>query len=317
MAYNIYKRIFGIMGASALLLFSFFAHPAQAQTPEISSALTQTKEAVNKLFEIKDNSNIPEEEKKSLELSLKKDITKGVIEIAQKQLASAKETIRDITFPDSEDWKNLRDAFGSKIAEYETYYEELLSKSSAATTTDDIKTLAQNLEARKTSEIDVLIQQISNIQTTLSLSDIITLARERLGKVETDVTKIYDQNLAKDETLRAQLGIASRLIGESKEIVDRAASIMLATYPAPEQTTSTPSDFIKTLASDVNKMRRDAAARENLLGVPLPSPIPVKDLKAKDIQPYVTSLNHAAIEKIKSAYDTFLSMTKSVATYLR
>lgn len=294
------SQSFLLVGAGAIIAG---ASLVSAQTPEIASSLSQTKETFNKLLELKDDAKLSDEEKAAREITLKKEIIKKVLDISTKQLSEVKDVTNHPSLQ-GDDWKAIREAFARSTAEALTYYASTSQSTDSAKDLTALKTIAQELENRKTGGIDVLVAQLHSLKTASGLMDITKLAQERLDKVTADVNKIYNQKLAKDATLKDQLSKANSSVQEAVKLDLRALEIMKQTYPSLEKA---PADFMKALKKemlDAKKLKQTTGGK-------------IADPTADDISDYATYLSLRSIDNIKSAYDTFLSMSSVVQQYLK
>ncbi len=302
----------GLLG-SILLVSS-----AQAAS-DVATKISETKEVVQQLLEIKDDTTLSEPERQQLELQLKKNITIRVVDIAQAQIKEMREQMDKVAFPDSDDWNEVKKFVYTSIESYDTFYKESKrSLESNELSLEDVKIIAQRIGTKKNEEIDPFLQKATNISTTFGISEIVKRADERRKKVLSDVDKIYSQKLTTEKDLRDAFEKAAQSVTDARTFNNKAKEIMLNLYTVdatplpspimdatstidPSPTPEPLSRFIELFDEDVAKftgVRKSQVTNEH-----------------RDI--YLKYVIKKSAEQIREAYNIFLQMSLSVKEFIQ
>jgi len=318
------KNIICIIGLSAFFVFgnASFASatslvPSPQTSPNVPPKLLEVKDQVQKLIEIKDNISLSDEQKAAQEIEIKKDILLNILTVSQDQFTQAKKDLESISFPQSDEWKSIKENLLSSIDEATTFYKDTQKKITSQTnlTLTDIKETAQAISTKKKTDYDPLLSRTQILISAFTISDILSLADERLSKIQIDVNKIYSQKLTKRSDLKQSLESASKTIKQAHDLNDSSKEIILNTYGETSPTST--EKFIQSLEKDVLQFKI-----KNKKSLPAEASITAKEktsttVTTDDIQDYLSSLTFSSLDLIKKAYDTFLTMSTKVQEYIK
>jgi hypothetical protein len=224
-----------IISLLTLMLIATASPAVFAQSQEIQEKLTETKSKIEQLAEIKDSQDVSEEEKLNVEFDLKKEILGQVLNLGILQMDETKKTIEKTSFPDTEEWNQNKAYVLEQIAQHRSYYtttKEELSQQEELTL-EYIQQIAQAVELHKKEAIDQFIKELNDVIAVFNISDVLSLADQRLEKVQTDITKIYNKKLAKDDSLKELFRQASDTLQTAHTINNNAKELILHRYNLP------------------------------------------------------------------------------------
>jgi len=299
-----YNRFFVVIAGSALLASSF--SPVFAQSPELQEKLNETKEEVSKLLEVKDSTNLTQNEKERKETELKINILLSVIELSKTQLSDLSKQLEKLSLPSSEEWEALRDSLQSSIKEADAYYSsasESIEKKRSLLFLEDVKKIGQDLEAKKKAMIDPLVIKLNNIIVAFSIDPLLSLADTRLEKIELDINKIYNKNLTKNPALKKLFVDASALIEESHKNNSEAKEIILRLYTItnPEK-----DEFLNEVFDSITSSTATSS-----------TPNATPSFSTSKIDSYISALIVESIDNLQDAYDVFIKMSTNAQNYLK
>ncbi len=249
--------------ASFLIIFIFIIQlstpGALAQSEEITSKLEKIKLNIERIARINDRNDLPEQEKNIAELSLKREILLEISNIGKLQIEESQKNIDSTEFPETEDWKIIRELFNEYLNSYKEYYNnfiEYIEENTDVIDLEEIKNLAKEIDIEKTNEIDPGLERINDVVITFDISKILSLASERLEKVNKDITKIYEKGILKEASLKNLFTRASSYLENAYIMNNNAKEVILQYYS------------IKKSIKDIEKeeiLKQEKAALESIL----------------------------------------------------
>ncbi len=295
---------------AVLAVLSFSNNKVLAQTPEIDQKLNETKAEVQKLADIKDKTDISDEEKGKLEIESKTKIILDVVDVSVAQIKDLESKFLSSNFPESDEWKAIKEEYTKEISSYFDFYKEEQDKiKKGDLDLNKIKEIAKEIELKKIQEIDLGAKEISNIIVVLSISDILKLADQRIDKVGADVSKIYDKNLTKANVLRDLYADARSLVLKSRQLNDTSKQVIVNLYSIDKSTST--KEFVDGLMNSLKEKEKMAKLKYDNEGKLI--------IKSDDqlMDEYLESLVVESLDTIKQAYDVFVKMSVNVKEYLK
>lgn len=295
---------------AVLAVLSFSNNKVLAQTPEIDQKLNETKAEVQKLADIKDKTDISDEEKVKLEIESKTKIILDVVDVSVAQIKDLESKFLSSNFPESDEWKAIKEEYTKEISSYFDFYKEEQDKiNKDGLDLIKVKEIAKEIELKKIQEIDLGAKEISNIIVVLSISDILKLADQRIDKVGADVSKIYDKNLTKANVLRDLYADARSLVLKSRQLNDTSKQVIVNLYSIDKSTST--KEFVDGLMNSLKEKEKMAKLKYDNEGKLI--------IKSDDqlMDEYLESLVVESLDTIKQAYDVFVKMSVNVKEYLK
>ena len=299
--------------ATGIVACMAFAMGPVAHADDITTALSNTQNTLQKIADIKDSTTMSDQEKASLELQLKESVLTDVITISQQQITDIETKLNAISFPTTDAWKTAHDALITKLTNAYTYFDNLKQTLATSTQTlDDIKTLAQTIEQQKTTIFDPVLKQAQDVIAIFNISDILTLADARLTKVQGDVQKVYDEKLTTDQNLETMFNDASTALTNAHTANDNSKNIIINLYG--DQTSSSTQQFMTNLSTTIATQKQAA-----LIAASSSDPLIITpdSITNDDIETYVQNLIITSITNIKHVYDVFMTMSATVHKLLQ
>jgi hypothetical protein len=291
-----------------LLVLTFLVSPLFAQGSQIEDKLSDTKTKVEQLNEIKDDADISDEEKTQAELTIKKAVLIDVLDLGILQLENLKKKLDEISFPDTQEWEEIRESLYERIDGHIAYYQETKGVvDTDEVEIEDIKAVAQSIGEQKTSVIDSTIRNINDIIIVFSIADILSLGDQRLEKVSSDIAKIYNKNLTKNQDLKELFVDASDVLEQAHTVNNRSKEIILHLY-SPTTSTST-TEFLEELSMSLNSTTTSA-----FIDIPeydgATSTIKVlSDTAAELIREHIRGLVVDSLDRVRETYTIFIEMS--------
>ncbi len=291
-----------------LLILTFSVSPLFAQSSQIEDKLSDTKTKVEQLIEIKDDIDVSDEEKAQAELTIKKAVLLDILDLGILQLENLKKKLDKISFPDTQEWEEIRASLYERIDGHIAYYQETKGVvDNDEIELEDIKAMAQSIKEQKTSAIDPTIRNINDIIIVFSIADILSLGDQRLEKISSDIAKIYNKNLTKNQDLRELFVDASDVLEQAHTVNNRSKEIILHLY-SPTTSTST-TEFLGELALSL-----DPTATSTFIDVPeydeATSTIKVLfDTASELIRERIRGLVVESLGKVRETYSIFITMS--------
>ncbi|MFA6136279.1 MAG: hypothetical protein WC705_02890 [Candidatus Paceibacterota bacterium] len=286
-------------------IFIFNFQNVLAGDLETEEKLSQTKEDVEKLFTIKDDSKISDEDKVKSETDLRIKIVKSVIDLSLGQVEDSKEKLEMISFPQTDDWTKIREKFIKTLDEFSVFYKDQISKidNNDQISIEDLKEMAKNIETKKTLEIDAFLYKLNNVIAVFNISEILELADQRLEKVSIDINKIYSKKLTKNPALKNLLDQASGYIEDGHQLNDKSKEIIFNVY-APIRDLSVES-FFKNLKNELDKNNKFMPSNGE------------EEVIQERASKYIENIISQSFEKIMLAYDVFIKMSLNAKNLIK
>lgn len=332
-------RAAGMALVAAVVLMGAAMGPAiaRADTANVQDQLSKTQQEVNNLFQLMDQSGIPDTQKLQLEIDIKKKIITDVISVSDAQIDNVRAQIAQAPIPQTADWQNVVDGFNALLDANEHYYQTISDAiaTNPQMTNDDIRSIAAAMEKQKTNTIDPDIKHIQTVLTTFNIKDILGIADARTKKVGSDVDKIYTKGLTQNPWLKTQYTQAASLITDAHRANDMAQSITLNMYA--DQTDTGTQTFMENLAQQIAQWEASstpatttptstsATSTADASSTPSLSPISTSTLSVPptvstpsttQMRSYIESLVVESLNDIQSAYAIFMNMSQNVNKYL-
>lgn len=266
--------IFGLAGSS------------HAQVPVLKSALQEVQKSVGDLLETKDSDDLTPEEKEKQEMETRRATLAKVILLAVMEIDDIGAKLDALAHLD-DGQKEIRDAHKKKMEEYREYYREVEIKFEKNPNPEEIKGLAADIKNWREETYNSGIRPVINFMFVYQGRQIFGVAEKRLGKIASDVSKLKGKS-DKFGELEKLLNQAGTLLEESRAVLNRAEETLWQEINPPVSATST-----AIIGGDSGA--KPAEETETLLAPEMPD---IKDLAKQ------------SLEKIKSAYQIFLKMSR-------
>ncbi len=310
---------------AAGFLFFVFSGPmmAPAHAATIQDQLSQTQQEVTKLFQLMDQSGIPDMQKQQLEIDIKKKIVTDVIAVSEAQVDAVREEVKQAPFPQTADWQRVIDGFNAILDADEHYYQTISDTitTNPGMTNDDIRSIASAMEERKTSTIDPDIKHIETVLATFNVQNILDIADAREKKVGSDVDKIYTKNLTQNQGLKTAYQQASSLIADAHHSNETAQSITLNMYA--DQNDSGTQEFMHGLYKEIVQWEASSTPANDANATSTPDAgagamenTATSTPSVPQMRAYVESLVVQSLNDIQKAYAIFMQMSQNVKKYL-
>lgn len=289
------------------LVFLFGTAPVYAT--DIDSKISETKDVVQKLLQIKDDTSLDSVEREKLELQLKKTIVESILKISELQMDNAKGQLDAVSFPESDDWREVKSFLYESLDSHRDMFAKTKeSLKSDSISLDSIKEIAKNLEDEKIGEVDIFLKRVTNVSVAFNISDILKLTEERLKKVSSDVDKIYAQKLSDNEELRNLFRKAAQEVGDARTRNNQTKEIMLHLYTKEaESATGTPADdyFMAAFLKNVGDFVKNTDTSST-------SSFEETNISKAQKEEYLQNIIKQSAEYVRDAYSTFIQMSLSV-----
>ena len=295
---------------------------AHADTTAVQDQLSQTQQEVAKLFQLMDQSGIPDMQKQQLEIDIKKKIVTDVIGVSEAQVDAVREEVQQAPFPKTADWQRVADGFNAILDADEHYYQTITDTlaTNPGMTNDDIRSIAAAMEGRKTNTIDPDVKHIETVLATFNVKTILDIADARQAKIGSDVDKIYTKNLTQNQGLKTSYQQASSLIADAHHANETAQSITLNMYA--DQNDSSTQDFMKGLYKEIAQWEASSTPTDNAssttstpdTGITIDTSTSTPSVP--QMRAYIESLVVQSLGDIQKAYAIFMQMSQNVKKYL-
>lgn len=305
---------------------------AHADTTNVQDQLSKTQQEVNNLFQLMDQSGIPDMQKQQLEIDIKKKIITDVIAVSEAQIDNVRSQIAQAAIPQTTDWQRVIDEFNTLLDNDEHYYQTINDAitTNPQMTNNDIRAIASAMEKQKTNVIDPDIKHIETVLATFNVDNILSIADARQEKVGSDVDKIYAKGLTQNQWLKTAYEQASSSIADAHRANGLAQSIALNMYA--DQTDTGTQKFMGDLAGQIAQWEASSTpatttptstpATDNLDASSTQTEstssaaIVVQAPSTEQMRAYIESLVVESLNDIQSAYATFMQMSQNVKKYL-
>lgn len=321
--------------AAAVLLCTTTGLPAvhADTTDNVQNQLSKTQQEVDSLFQLMDQSGIPDMQKQQLEIDIKKKIITDVIAVSQAQIDNVRSQIEQAAIPQTAAWQRVVDGFNTLLDANERYYQTISDAiaTNPQMTNDDIRAIAGAMEKQKTNVIDPDIKHIQTVLATFNIENILSIADAREKKVGSDVDKIYAKGLTQNQWLKTAYDQASSSIADAHRANELAQSIALNMYA--DQTDTGTQKFMENLAGQIAQWEASSTPPTSTPAIDNPdassttstpstssstpsTPDIVSAPSTEQMRAYMESLVVESLNDIQSAYATFMQMSQNVKKYL-
>lgn len=266
------------------LLLSVAAPSIAFAESDIKQATEPVQKSVNTLVTILDDDTLSAVEKETQELAARKQVLKDALTLS---IAETKELLANLkglpAFEKESKESGMQSAFIGALQSYASYYEQQLKKVDDLGSTDEVKSLAQEIKTYRETIHNPNVQQVVDFVLLFHNRDIITIAATRHGKIVSDIRKLENKGLI-DE------GMFDRSLTEADTYIDEA--------------------------DDLNK-----SAKEMMFSIKEEQPIDTTALEENVIEeakeePTVRDTILKSFDDIKSAYAIFLTISREVRSIL-
>jgi len=307
------KYAVALLAITALFVFGIFSR-VYAQDDAINSKLSETKDDITKLLNIKDDLTLNPAQKENLEIELKRKIISNVLEISLDQVETAKSQLDKISMPETDEWNSVRDYLSNLLNKDSQYYQDTqnIFNDSPGLNLNELSSFVKKLEEKKSTDIDLDLQKVNVIMAELSMSDILSVTDDRLAKVSSDINKIYSKKLTQNQTLKKMFNQASEAVKKAHDLDDQARSMIINVYT--NDTGTSTRDFVSALKEKILKSKEGAFAASSTSTADNKIKLTVT---SQDLDNYLADLATQAYNSIKNAYDIFVKMSINVKTYLK
>ena len=306
------KKILAGLFVTAIIFTGLVNAKSVFADDSISDKLSQTKDDVTKLLKVQDDMTIPSGPKQKMEVDLRREIISNVIDIAQSQLSDVQNQISSSTLPEGDGWNNVQNYLLNTLSQDVSYYSD--TKASLQNNQDmtpaDLKNFAKSLEAMKSNNIDKDVARVNNVLAAINVNSVLSVADDRLSKVEIDINKIYSNKLTQNQTLKTLYDQASDSLKSAHQYNNDANQAILNLYTST--TTTSTDDFIAALKDKILSQKISSIQAQ----YPLTDTSTIK-VTQDDLDLYVANTVSEAYGSIKAAYDIFINMSVNVKKYLQ
>lgn len=315
------KRMFSFLVGGALAASVFLFSPfALAENPPSPCNLNAK---LDYLSQIKDDVSLTAQKKSELDFAGRKDLLSAIINCSKEESREVKSKLPKPSSLSNETDGRTAAAYANLLDSFVGYYEQQETAfSSASTSPEKIKDLAQEILSWRQSHYNDPVEQIVDFTLALKQQDGISLAANRLKKIRSSLTSLLSirnpeidglilsagQNISRSRELNEQALSTLR----SSFLASPAAAIATTTSAFSPVSTSTPLYFISILppatttpdaSLETTSTASSPTPTESIGGTPTGS-VGVRDLIKE------------SYEKLKIAYENFFQLSKSVRKIL-
>src|SRR3989344_2001262 len=271
-----------------------------AATPSTIEGLkekaAQISESQDELASIKDNGALSAEDKLQKEISARKQIIADALSLSLQETGNLRGNLEKLTLEDDSRESELRNVFLDELNAYDEYYSTKATalKNAVNLGLGDVKAIAKEIIAYRDAVYNTSIKNIVDFLLLFYGQDAVSTAQNRIEKMSGDIKKLERLNLIKPGAFRSGLEKAAGLIKEAGELLEKARALILA-VPAEENETA------------------DATPADSDTPIPTTSAIATGEPADEDKQePTANELLTASLNKVKSAYEVFLQISKDI-----
>ncbi len=249
-----------------------------------SGAVNPIATSLNELLTVRDDTSLSEKDRLLKELELRKKILSEVLTLSLDEVIKLTAKVDALPkFAEDSREKELRDGFKLNLESYTAYYTDKSKKLAELTTIDQIKSLAQKIKEYRDNAYNPQIKQIVNFLLLFYNEDVLKIANTRLDKISADIKKLEKLGYIKTGAFADELQLSAQTLSGARALLEEAKSAVL-NPPKPEEALS-----IKA------------------------KPTPTEEAQSP-VEP--NKLVESSLNKVKSAYDTFLQISKSLRKIL-
>lgn len=255
--------------------------PALAADAAKPAETKPVENSVNELLTVRDDTSLSDTEKLTKELELRKKILSEVLSLSLDEVTKLTAKVGSLPeFSKDSREKTLQEEFKTALEGYTAYYTKQSKKLSELLTIDEVKSLAQEIKDYRDNTYNPQVQQIVNFVLIFYNEDILKLATTRLDKITADIKKLEKLGYIKSGAFASELKLAAETLNASRALLEEAKGVVLAPPASEEPALETAEVAEEQTPVEPNKLIED-------------------------------SLN-----KVKSAYDIFLQVSKSLRKIL-
>jgi len=307
------KYAVALLAITALFVFGIFSR-VYAQDDAINSKLSETKDDVTKLLNVKDDTTLNPAQKEILEIELKRKIISNVLDISLDQFQTIKNQLDKISMPKTDEWNSVQDYLSNLLNKDIQYYQDTqnIFNDSTGLNLNELSSFVEKLEEKKLTDIDLDVQKVNVIMAELNMSDILSVTDDRLAKVGSDINKIYSKKLTQNQTLKKMFNQASDAVKKAHDLDDQARSMIINVYT--NDTGISTKDFVSALKEKILKSKEEVLIASSTSTIDNEIKLTVT---SQDLDNYLADLATQAYDSIKNAYDIFVKMSANVKEYLK
>jgi hypothetical protein len=202
-----------------------------AKTEETKSV----EASVNELLLIRDDANLSETEKLARELDLRKKILKEVLTLSLEEvnrLADKLDNLPQLTQNSRE--KALQNDYRASLTNHLNYYTTQLAELDKLTTLEEVKNLAQKVKEYRDNAYNPEVQKIVNFVLVFYNEEVLKLAKTRLEKITTDIKKLEKLGYIKEGAFSREIKLAGEKLSSAQTALDQAKTTILSPAPTSE-----------------------------------------------------------------------------------
>jgi hypothetical protein len=263
--------------------------PQPVSASEIAIA-TPVEKSVDELLTTKDDTSLTPEEKLAKEIDNRGEILKEALISSLEEVSNIKtklEKLPDLEKDSKE--KELKDKFIEELTNYEIYYKEqgnnldslIANSEDNETLNEDLKKAIIELKNYRENIYNPRFQKMVEFLILFYSADVLQITQTRFDKISNDISKLEKLGLIKTGYSESSMEKAAQLINDAGVLQIKAKALIL-NQDIPKKETA---DNTEEIIGDGKE--------------PIPEPTPRELIE--------TSLN-----KIKSAYDIFLQISKDI-----
>ncbi len=260
--------------------------PALAVETPKPDAVNPVETSVNELLTVRDDTSLSDEDKLLKEFELRGKILSEVLTLSLDEVSKLTAKIDALPeFTEESPERKLRDEFKAALEGYATYYTDQSKKLALLTTIEQVKSLAQEIKDYRDNTYNPQIKEIVNFVLLFYNEDVLKVANTRLDKISADIKKLEKLGYIKTGAFANELKLAAQTLSDARALLEEAKNAVL-NPPKPEEEIAPETGTAPT--------------------------------EEEETQPPVepNKLVESSLNKVKSAYDTFLQISKSLRKIL-
>ena len=229
------------------------------------------------------------------------------LSLALEKVSSLKADLDSREFTDETRELELKTLYLADLSTYETFYSESLAKAQLLESLESVQALAQEVKTYRDVTYTPGVQKIVEFILVFYSEDVINTAADRFTKISEDIGKLELLGLVNEGTFSEQLASINTTLTEAMTLRSQAKDMVLA-ITAVEEPTTTPG---------VTETTTPTVIEEETLQIDAPAVVTDEGIKvapADDTAAEQTAqmLLEKSLNNVKSAYDSFIEISKSV-----
>lgn len=259
------------------------SEPVLATETAKPGAANPIESSVNELLTVRDNTSLSETKKLVKELEIRKKILNEVLSLSLDETNKLAAKINNLpVFAADSREKELRDEFKAVLEIFIAYYTEQFKKLAEFTKIDETKKLAQEIKDYRDNIYNPQIKKLASFLLLFYNEDVLKVANIRLDKISADIKKLEKRGYIKAGIFTSKLKLAAEILSAAETLLEEAKNAVL-NPPEPEEL--------------ILETRETIEKEEQSL-----------------IEP--NKLVEDSLNKVKSVYDIFLQVSKSLRKLL-